>query len=452
MSRVDRALGSPLLQPLRTRDYRLLVFGALVSLLGDGFYFVALAWQVYDISNVPTALSIVSAAAAIPMVGLLLVGGALSDRFDRRLLMIGADLLRAGAIGTMAVLSIAGVIELGHIVVLVLFVGAGHAFFNPASTAILPDLLEERQLPAANALAGVYRPIVLRLAGPALAGLVVAVGGSGWAFAFDAATFVVSAIAVAMIRARPARRPSEDHRPGRMLRDVREGLGYVRSQPWIWATLVAAMLSLLVFIGPLDVLVPYLVRNRLQLGPDSLGAIFAAGGVGGIVMAVLIGNLGQPRRRVTVMYAAWSGGVALMAVYGVMTELWQALLASAVVNALFELGSVIWMTLLQQRVPRELLGRVSSVDWLMSSGLTPISFALTGPAAAAFGPEATIIGASLAGAVLMGALLFVPGVRDPERVEAAPAEDPAAARRPTGPTGSPGCREGPRGGRRSRRA
>jgi len=141
MPLLERILGSPLFQPLQARDYRLLALGAVVSLLGDGFYFIALAWQVYDISNVPTALSIVGAAGTIPVVVLMLISGALSDRFDRRKLMIGADLLRAGAIGIMAVLSITGVIELWHIIVLVLFVGAGQAFFNPASTALLPDVV-----------------------------------------------------------------------------------------------------------------------------------------------------------------------------------------------------------------------------------------------------------------------------------------------------------------------
>jgi len=415
MSLSDRILGSPLMQPLRTRDYRLLVFAAVVSLLGDGFYFVALAWQVYDISNVPTALSIVGVASMLPMVALLLVGGALSDRFDRRKLMIGADLLRGGAIGLMAILSLSGAIELWHIAVLSIFVGAGHAFFNPASTAIVPALVAEPHLPAANALSGIYRPLVFRLIGPALAGFLVAAGGPGFAFAFDASTFLVSAIAIAAIRARPAPRTGEDHGPRRMLADVGEGLRYVRGQPWIWATLVAAMLSLLVFLGPMEVLVPYLVRNRLGLGPEALGAIFAAGGVGSILMAVLIGSLGQPRRRVTVMYAGFSLGVLFMAAYGLMTDLWHAVLASVLTAAAFEIGTVIWTTLLQQRVPRELLGRVSSLDWLVSTGLVPVSFALTGPAAAIFGPETTMVGAAVLGSILMGALLFYPGVRDPER-------------------------------------
>jgi hypothetical protein len=322
----------------------------------------------------------------------------------------------------MAVLSLTGLLELWHIVVLVIFVGAGHAFFNPASTAILPDIVPEQHLPAANALGGIYRPLVFRLLGPALAGFVVAIGGPGFAFGFDALTFLVSAVAILAIRTRPTPRPAEDHGPRRMLADVRAGMGYVRGQPWIWATLVSAMLSLLIFLGPMEVLLPFLVKNRLGLGPESLGAIFAAGGVGSILMAVAIGSLGQPRRRVTIMYAAWSGGVVLMAVYGLMTSLWQALLASFLAAALFELGQVIWTTMLQQRVPRELLGRVSSLDWLVSTGLVPLSFALTGPAAGLFGPETTIIGAGLLGAVLMSSLLFVRGVRDPERDAPATAE------------------------------
>ena len=418
MSLPGRILGSPLLQPLRARDYRLLVFGAVVSLLGDGFYFIALAWQVYDISNVPTALSMVGVAGTVPMVALVLIGGALSDRFDRRKLMIGADLLRAAAIGTIAVLSISGVIELWHLVALVVFVGAGQAFFNPASTALMPDLLPEAQLPGANAFAAMYRPMVARLIGPAIAGFVVAAAGPGVAFGVDAASFLVSAAAVSAIRPRPNRRALEDHGPRRILHDVREGLRYVKGQPWIWATLVSAMLSLLVFLGPMEVLVPYLVKNRLNLGPESLGAIFAAGGVGSMLMAFLVGSLGQPKRRVTVMYASWAIGVLLIAAYGLMTALWQALLAAFVLSAGFELGSVIWTTLLQQRVPRELLGRVSSLDWMMSTGLVPVSFALTGPAAAIFGPEPTIVGAAVIGAVLMVGLLFYPGVRDPERDDA----------------------------------
>ena len=415
MGLVRMLASARMLQPLRHRDFALLTGGSVISLLGDGFFHVALAWQVYEISNVPTALSFVGVAATLPLVLFLLVGGAFSDRYDRRLMMIGSDLLRALALGAIALLSIMGTIELWHLAVLMALVGIGDAFFNPAATAIVPDLLPEHELPQANALTGALRQMMFRLLGPALAGVVIAIVGPGPAFAVDAATFFVSAVAVAAIRARPVPRAGGKVGVRATVGEVQEGLRYVRGQPWIWVTLVSAMLSLLVFFGPVQVLVPFLVKNRLNLGPEALGTIFAAGGVGSILMAFAIGHFGLPRRRVTAMYLAWSVGVAGMAVYGLMTDLWHALVAAMLTHALFELGHVIWTTMLQQLVPRGLLGRVSSLDWMVSIGLVPVSYALTGPVAEAFGAAPTMVVAALIGGVLMGMLLFLPGVRDPER-------------------------------------
>jgi DHA3 family tetracycline resistance protein-like MFS transporter len=414
-----RLLRTRLLQPLQERDFALLTTGSVVSMLGDGFFTVALAWQVYEISNVPTALSIVGVAWTLPLILFVLLGGVFSDRYDRRWMMIGADLVRAAAIGLLGILSMAGVIELWHVVALIAFVGLGDAFFNPASTAIVPDLVREEQLPQANALQGLVRPLMTRLMGPALGGFVVAGLGPGAAFVVDGSSFLVSATAIALIGARPTR-VVVAHGLRQTIAEIGEGLAFVRRNPWCWATLLSAMFSLLVFIGPVQVLLPFLVKNELGLGPDALGAIFAVGGIGAIGAAVAIGQLGIPRRRVTIMYAVWSGGVLLFAGYGLMTSLWQALIIGFGTAALFELGSIIWVTLLQTLVPRELLGRVSSLDWLVSTGLVPVSFALTGPVAALLGPGPTMVAAGLAGSLLMGALLFVPGVRDPERGGMAP--------------------------------
>lgn len=414
----QRLAATRMLRPLRHRDFSLLAAGSIVSLLGDGFFHVALAWQVYTISNAPTALSIVFLAISLPNVLLVLVGGVFSDRYDRRKLMVAADLLRAGALGAIALLSAAGVLELWHVAALVVFVGAGDAFFNPASTALLPDVVPDDDLPAANALAGIYRPIMIRMVGPALAGLVVGAAGPAPAFAVDALSFVVSAFAIWHIRTRPAARAVVDHGLRATVAEVKEGFRYVRSKPWIWATLVSAMFSLLVFIGPIEVLVPFVIKNKLELGPEALGLIFAVGGIGSLVMSVLIGMFGLPRRRVTVMYVAWAIGVLGTAGYGVMGSLWQGLLISFVLQASFMLGQVIWTTMLQQLVPRELLGRVSSLDWMMSIGLVPVSYAFTGPVSSALGVDPTLILAGVLGSVLMFGLLFVPGVRDPERLPA----------------------------------
>ncbi len=400
--------------PLARRDFALLAGAAGISLLGDGFFSVALAWQVYEISNLPTALSIVGAAWTLPVVIFILLGGVFSDRYDRRWLMIGADVVRAAAIGLLGVLSISGALELWHVIGLIAFVGLGDAFFNPASTAIVPDLLPDELLPQANALQGLVRPMMVRLVGPAIGGFVVAAVGPGVAFLVDGATFLVSMVLLAAIAARPVRAATEASLR-RTIAEVGEGLDFVRRTPWLWATLVSAMFSLLLFVGPVQVLLPFLVKNLLTLEADALGLIFAVGGVGSVLAAVAIGQLGLPRLRVTVMYMAWALGVALLAGYGLMTSLWHALVVGFVSAALFEIGAIIWVTLLQQLVPRRLLGRVSSLDWLVSTGLVPVSFALTGPVSEVIGPGTTMVAGGLIGSVLMGALLFWPGVRDPER-------------------------------------
>jgi DHA3 family tetracycline resistance protein-like MFS transporter len=411
-------------QPLARRDFALLAGAAGISLLGDGFFSVALAWQVYEISNLPTALSLVGAAWTLPVVIFILLGGVFSDRYDRRWLMIGADVVRAAAIGLLGFLSISGVLELWHVVALIAFVGLGDAFFNPASTAIVPDLLPDELLPQANALQGLVRPMMVRLVGPAIGGFVVAAVGPGVAFLVDGATFLVSMVLLAAISARPVRAATAASLR-RTIAEVGEGLAFVRRTPWLWATLVSAMFSLLLFVGPVQVLLPFLVKNRLALEADALGLIFAVGGVGSVLAAVAVGQLGLPRLRVTVMYAAWALGVALLAGYGLMTSLWHALVVGFVSAALFEIGAIIWVTLLQQLVPRRLLGRVSSLDWLVSTGLVPVSFALTGPVSEMIGPGTTMVAGGLIGSVLMGALLFWPGVRDPERglVEPIPEAD-----------------------------
>jgi len=403
-----------MLGPLQERDYALLTTAAVISLLGDGFFSVALAWQVYEISNLPTALSIVGVAWTLPVVAFILLGGVFSDRYDRRLLMIGADVLRAIAIGLLGILSILDVIQLWHVVALIAFVGIGDSFFNPSSTAIVPDLLPDEQLPQANALQGLIRPLTVRLVGPALGGFTVALVGPGTAFAVDGASFLVSAVALTGIRSRPTRRVVA-HGVRQTIAEVGEGLAFVRRNPWCWATLLAAMFSLLAFIGPVQVLLPFLVKNRLQLDADALGYIYGIGGIGSIVAAIWIGQRGIPRLRITVMYLSWAVGVALLAGYGVMSALWQALLVGLLTASLFEIGQIIWVTLLQQLVPRHLLGRVVSLDWLVSTGLVPVSFALTGPVSAVLGPGTTMVAAGLVGSVLMGGLLFWPGVRDPER-------------------------------------
>jgi MFS family permease len=167
-----------------------------VSLMGDGIFLVAMTWQVYALSNAPAALSFVGIAMTVPTIAFLLLGGVVSDRMDRRRVMLGADVTRGVAVGALAVLSLTGAIELWHIVALVAVYGAGAAFFGPAFDSIVPDVLPASELAQANALDQFVRPVALRLAGPALGGLMIHAVGVGAAFACDAASFGVSALAI----------------------------------------------------------------------------------------------------------------------------------------------------------------------------------------------------------------------------------------------------------------
>src|SRR3954471_13772340 len=182
-----------LLTPLRDRDFRLLWTGAPASLLGDGAFLVALAWQVYAMSGSVTGMSVVGIAMTVPTIAFLLIGGVASDRFERRWLLVGADLLRAVALALLAGLTIGGQIELWHMVVLSALYGTGSAFHAPAFDALVPEILAGEGLTQANALDQLMRPLALRLAGPALGGVLVGVAGAGGVFLVDCATFLMAA-------------------------------------------------------------------------------------------------------------------------------------------------------------------------------------------------------------------------------------------------------------------
>src|SRR3954469_18605663 len=420
---LDRAGGTSrggLLAPLRSRDFRLLWSGACVSLLGDGAFLVALAWQVYALSGAAMAMSLVGIAMTVPTIVFLLVGGVASDRLDRRRIMLAADVARALAVGLLALLTLTGGLELWHVIVLVVAYGTGAAFFAPAFDAIVPELIPAEQLARANALEQIVRPLAMRLAGPALGGALVGAFGAGTAFALDAASFLVSAAALLAMR-RGARKPVPAGVS--VVADLRAGWAFVRRHTWLWATFASAAIAYLCFMGPVEVLLPLVVKQDLGGSATDLGIVFAAGGLGSVGCAVLLGRRGLPRRDITFMYVVWTLATLAVAGYGVAGAVWQLMIASLAFNALETAGTVVWATAKQRHVPGDMLGRVSSLDWLISIGLLPLSFALAGPVSAAIGSQGTLVAAGVVGAVLTFGALWLPGMR---AVEGRPA--PASAR------------------------
>ena len=320
-----------MLEPLRISDFRLLWAGMTVSLLGDGLYVVAIAWQAYQISNSPYALAVTGVAWTLPTVLVLPVSGALSDRVGRRPLMIVADLLRAAAVGGLALLAVLGTIEVWHLVVLSVVFGAGEALFNPSFVALVPEIVPEPLLVKANSLDQAMRPLAMQFLGPALGGVLVASVGTGTAFALDAASYLFSAVMILLIRARPAVR----HEPREsLLAEMGEGVAYVRQHVWLWGTLLAFSVTVLVFWGPIEVLVPYVIKNDLHGGAGGFGLVLAAGGAGAIVAAVATSIAGLPRQRLALCFASFIIAGFGTAFYGVATALWQMAVIAAVASML----------------------------------------------------------------------------------------------------------------------
>src|SRR6478752_859799 len=404
-----------LLRPLRERDFALLWTGMTISLLGDGIYTVAVAWQVYEIHNDPSALALVGLAWTGGLVLFILLAGVLSDRLDRRRVMIGADVLRAVSQLVIGLLALSGVLEIWMLVLLVLVHGIGEAFFAPAFSALVPDILAPPLIPQASAIEQIVRQAARNFLGPAIGGVLVALVGPGTSFIIDAATFAFSAVCIFAIRTRPPMVIRE--RTAGVVAELREGVAYVRTQTWLWGTLIAASLAILFFMGPIQVLVPYVVKNDLGAGSGSYGLILALEGAGAILMSVWVGARGLPRREVSWMMLIWAfGGIPFLG-FALGQQVWVLAACGALWGASLAFGMIVWTTRMATRVPVRLRGRVNSVDWFVSIGLAPLSFALTAPISDLIGVRETLLVAAIVPAVLTLSLLFLTGMRAEETRE-----------------------------------
>jgi DHA3 family tetracycline resistance protein-like MFS transporter len=407
------------LLPLTHREFRLLTGATLVSVLGDGIMRVALSLQVLAITaNDPLAIGVVGFAWTLGHVISLPIGGLVSDRRERRTIMITSDIVRALAIGTMGVLGALGALRLWHVVALGGVFGFANGFFNPASRSLVPDLLPDDQLPRGNALLGLARPLQLWVVGPLLGGAIVAVASPAVALLTDAVSFVGSALLLARLTRRgSAVGTGALQRP---LDDLREGIRFVRVNRWTAVWFVAAGFSTLAFHGPFDVLLPTMLKVDLGLSEARAGwwiaSVFAGGGVGALVVSLVVGQRDLPRRFMTVLYCAEALTLIGMAMFAYVSRMWQALLIGFVVFGATVLSEIIADTTLQREVPRALLGRVIGLQWFLAIGLAPLSFAVAGPLGRLFGARPVLVAIGLVAGLLVGAVMFIRGARTPEQV------------------------------------
>jgi transmembrane secretion effector len=400
---------------LRQRDYTLLWGGQSISVLGDGIYTIAIALAALHISNHASTLAYVEAARVAPSALLLLFAGALVDRLPRRLVVLAADLMRGGAITALAVLAAAHALTVTELVCLSVVVGVGDAFFYPAYKAIMPELLPAELLTQGNAFNSASQTIGASFLGPAVGGVIVAAGGTSTALAVDAGTFVVSALClVAMVRI-PA--PASTGRS--VASDARLGIRWTMRQRWLWYGILAVGMANFAAFSPLAVTIPLMVRDVLHQGPVAYGVTFGAGGGGGLLAAALAGRLGSPKRRVSMIWGAWAGASLALVGVGVAPNVFVVAACCAVTFFGLTYGNLIWGALMQVAVPPDMLGRASSVDYLFSICLSPLGIIFAGVLAGSIGVRETVLlGAGLSAASCL--IVFVPGVRDPDRPDYQP--------------------------------
>jgi DHA3 family tetracycline resistance protein-like MFS transporter len=405
--------------------------------IGDAVFTIAITWDVLVLTGSATAMSVILLAQWIPRILFLLLGGVLADRVSRRLLMLGADAGRGTIVLFMAYLSWSHQLQFWHLVALAPLFGIVSSFFDPAYQAIFPQLVESEALTSVNALNTLSRNVGYLL-GPVPGALLVAFSGTASAFTFDALTYAISALCLLALRLPPAAarvkaaallavtpfpvEPDELEPPPApakrsAIRDALDGLRYVFGVSWLWVTVLASPLVGAGFAGAMWVTLPRLVRDVYGQGVWLIGAVATADAVGSILAALALGSAPKLRRGLMAYGAVIVGGCSLIACALPLPRPVEPLIvigASALVGAGLATFTVLWGTLQQEKVPNQMLGRVSSISQFGVASTLPGGLVLAGLLADRIGPAQVF--------ALAGLLVVVPAalglcVRDIRQLE-----------------------------------
>jgi MFS family permease len=410
------------LASLRERGpFRLLFWGQALSVVGDRITPIAIAFAVLGLGSA-TDLGLVLAAGGVPFLLFALAGGVWADRVGRRRVMLASDVVRAISQAATAALLLTGSAEVWMLAVLSFAYGTAAAVFMPALVGLIPQTVTPARLQEANALVSLTRSVA-NVAGPALAGIIIAAAGPGEAIAVDAGTFVVSALCLARLRPRPIVEEAADAEPEPFLAGLRAGWREVRSRGWLSGGLVA-MSAYHVFVLPAVFVLGPALANRELNGASSWATIVACFGIGSIVGNVLALRLPLPRPAFMAAVALVGASTqALIIGSGLGTAGIAALeLLAGVCVALF---FTLWDLSIQEQIPPRAISRVSAYDFSVSVGLMPLGMAVCGPIADAIGLHATLRWMSAVGIAAALVWLAQPSVRSLRRPEAAPEPLPA---------------------------
>lgn len=387
----DEPAGRTPVAALRHRDFSIYWAGSVLSQVGSQFTTVAMAWQIYELTNSPLELGLLGLARGAPMLGLLLFGGLLADAVNRRHLMMATQIGQMCVSAGLAVMTLAGKVSPPVLYAASLFLALFSSLEQPARTAIIPNLVPRSDLTNALALTGTQR-YVATIVGPSLAGLLLAHSGPTLCYAVDAVSWL------AMLAALFIMRPLAQVAGGRRaisVQALREGLEFVWTHP-----VILSMMALDFgqnFFGSGRALLPIYARDILGVGPQGLGLLYSATSAGALLMGTLMSVRGQVRRA-----GAWV--LVSVAVYGVFTTLfgvsrlfWFSFLMLASAGAANTVSFVLRNTINQLLTPDEIRGRVTSVNSMFTNTGPQLGQFEAGALAAMIGP----VGATAVGGVLV---------------------------------------------------
>jgi MFS family permease len=401
------------LSPLAERQFRLLFVGRTVSLFGSAFAPIALAFAVLDLTGSASDLGIVTAAGFVPQVVFILVGGIWADRLPRHHVMVVSDAVAGLAQAAIAVLVLTGTAEIWHLVVLQVVRGIATSFFFPASQGIVPQVVGAARLQEANALLRLSRNGTL-IGGTAAGGIVVALTGSGWALAFDAATYFVGGAFLAALRVQRALTMPERH----FVRELREGWDAFRSRAWLWGIVVQFAFVNAAGVGAWSVLGPLVAKSDLG-GATAWGAILAAQSAGFVLGGVFTLRFRPERILLVATLAIFPMAVPIVLLAGPAPTVAIAVAAFAAGFGI-EIFGVFWDVAMQEQIPPEQLSRLYAYDALGSFVFIPLGAAVAGPTAEALGVTETLVGAGVVIVVATALVLLIGEVRTLRRRPAQP--------------------------------
>lgn len=395
------------LAPLRERNFRLLWIGQAVSATGDALVPVAFAFAALQVGHTASALGLVLAASTTARVVFLPVGGVWADRLPRQLVMLSSDAIRAVAELTLAAVLLSGHGQLWILIVLASVDGAAGAFFMPASGALVPQTVPAARLQQANALMGLSRSTT-SVVGPAISGVLVALIGPGWVFAIDAATYLVSATSLAMLRV-----SAIDAAPRTSFwSELVAGWQAVSSRRWFLTNLVSHALWNFA-IAAFFVLGPVVAKQHLG-GASAWGLIAASLGAGSVIGGLVALRVTPRRPLVVANLALTLSALQILALAPPLSTV--AIMCACVLGfAGLTFLNEVWFATVPQLLPAEVLARASSFDWLVSIIAMPVGFAVTGPVADHIGIPTTLVAAAVIMAVPCALVVLIPGVRHVKR-------------------------------------